>query len=341
VTETATVEPPTVSPPAALPPTGPLADLILVRLLPSSKSQPSPTKIREDLSGFFRHRPSAEKFTDTLAGLRTAGLITPKGQHLTDAGRTRALAYLGVKKLPAKANWGTIKTKYLVPKALNVSPDSIRDAKKLAPLLLKRKLNLPAGTNLTLPDVFEAIACRELGFPEHTTLKSLVPILLGRVIGSSESLDRRQAESVVPRVLLGAKRRGAEGLRETVLTGWITEERPVPSDEWDPPSRNVEDPFDLETFANTVKAAARTCPTGRFGDNKVFISHVWGQLTDNPQIHPLGFDGFKAKLVEANRENLLTLSRADLVQVMDPVDVRESETHHMNAVFHFISVERN
>jgi hypothetical protein len=119
-----------------------------------------------------------------------------------------------------------------------------------------------------------------------------------------------------------------EGLRAVALAA-LTTANAIP-----------DEPFDLDTFANTVKAVARTCPTGRFGDNKVFISHVWRQLQDQPQIAPLGLAGFKQKLVEANRENLLTLSRADLVQLMDPADVRESETAYLNAAFHFILVEK-
>jgi hypothetical protein len=38
---------------------------------------------------------------------------------------------------------------------------------------------------------------------------------------------------------------------------------------------------------------------------------------------------------------MLTLSRADLVQIMDPTDVAESETHYRNAVFHFILVDKD
>jgi hypothetical protein len=43
--------------------------------------------------------------------------------------------------------------------------------------------------------------------------------------------------------------------------------------------------------------------------------------------------------VEANAHRLLTLSRADLVQLMDPGDVAESETPYLNAVFHLILVD--
>ena len=96
----------------------------------------------------------------------------------------------------------------------------------------------------------------------------------------------------------------------------------------------------MKTFASVVKAAARASPTGRFGDNKVFISHLWRQLRTDPRFAALGPAGFKARLVEAHRADLLTLSRADLVQLMDPADVSESETPYLNAAFHFVLVDK-
>jgi hypothetical protein len=47
------------------------------------------------------------------------------------------------------------------------------------------------------------------------------------------------------------------------------------------------------------------------------------------------------RLVEANHAGLLHLSRADLVQAMDPADVRESEASYLGAPFHFIRIEED
>ena len=49
---------------------------------------------------------------------------------------------------------------------------------------------------------------------------------------------------------------------------------------------------------------------------------------------------FKQRLTEANNAGLLTLSRADLVEVMDHTDVQESETRYLNAEFHFVLLEK-
>ena len=42
---------------------------------------------------------------------------------------------------------------------------------------------------------------------------------------------------------------------------------------------------------------------------------------------------------EANNARLLNLARADLVQAMDPEDVRLSEVAYLNASFHFIRID--
>jgi hypothetical protein len=321
--------------------TGPLADLILVRLLTEKRSL-GEKRLRADVGPFFRRPPSDDQFAAVRDGLGAAGLAlvgTRGGLTLTDAGRARALEYLGVTELPARSNWGTIKAKFLVPKALGVSAGTVDTADKLAAVLLKRKLRLPVGTPATLAGVFNAIACREAGFPDVVVsdLRGLRPYLLGKAIKSPDQVDAEDVEKVAPRVLLDApaKRSRTDALRAVALLG-------LTGDEQEPtrPSAGEAGAFDLEAFANTVTSAARKSPTGWFGGNKVFISHVWRQLAAEPPFARLGPDGFRRKLVEANRERLLTLSRADLVQVMDPADVRESETTHLNAVYHFVLVER-
>jgi hypothetical protein len=101
-------------------------------------------------------------------------------------------------------------------------------------------------------------------------------------------------------------------------------------------------PLDLKTLADKVKdVAAQVGEEGRFGTNKTFINHVWKQLKDDPQFSGLDYDGFKNKLIEANREGLLTLSRADLPQIMDRDNVRDSEINYPPyTTYHFILNDR-
>jgi hypothetical protein len=89
-----------------------------------------------------------------------------------------------------------------------------------------------------------------------------------------------------------------------------------------------------------VRELADTSPTGHFGEHKVFISHVWDRFREDQASNGMTREEFDRRLVEANRENLLTLSRADLVDAMDPADVQASEIRLSHSTFHFIRTDR-
>jgi hypothetical protein len=90
-------------------------------------------------------------------------------------------------------------------------------------------------------------------------------------------------------------------------------------------------------FAERVVSAARTVPPGQFS-RKVFIHHAYEAARDQPGFKGMTLDQFKARLVESNRAGHLELSRADLVEAMNPEDVRRSNTHVMGATFNFIRI---
>jgi hypothetical protein len=336
-------------------PAGLAGDLVLARLLPPMKRPPSPGRVRADVARFFRDRPSDERWQEMIDALVGAGLATAKPLRLTDAGRARALQFLGVGELPPRSSWGTIQAKFLAPKALGLSPadaDALRRycrEDNLAALLLTRRFCLALGPNAGLGAALEALACRELGFPESTTWNEVKGLALARLIHSDEPLDEKRLKKALPRVLLGARTGGVRGLRGVLLDGWADGGQPASSaqptrqgrPEEEKPQKQAEPAeFDLPAFARTVRAAARDCPAGRFGDNKVFIAHVWRRLRDEPGFPPMDLPAFKQRLTEANNAGLLTLSRADLVQVMDPEDVRESQTRYLNAEFHFVLLDK-
>ena len=97
--------------------------------------------------------------------------------------------------------------------------------------------------------------------------------------------------------------------------------------------------FNLETFATKVKEAARNSKTGWFGNNKVFISHVWQQLKAESNDFGLTEEQYKNHLIEASKEGLVRLARADLPDDADPNDVRDSEISYLTGVFHFIFLD--
>lgn len=106
----------------------------------------------------------------------------------------------------------------------------------------------------------------------------------------------------------------------------------------------------LEEFAARVHAAVThverryTSPEERggwyVGDRRVFIAYVWRQLeAERPATAPsYTLAQFKARLLEANRAQLVMLARADLVEVMNPADVAESEIRYLGATFNFLAV---
>lgn len=97
--------------------------------------------------------------------------------------------------------------------------------------------------------------------------------------------------------------------------------------------------FDLAAFAvQVLEAAKRTKTAGRFGNDRVFINHVWRQF--KREQHPKGMDleAFKQRLVEANRRRYLSLACADMAPIHDQADVKESEIHYRSATFHFVCI---
>ncbi len=319
-------------PPATL-----LGQLILVRLLGAGKKPPASMRLRDDVAKFFRHAPDPEEWQTQIDELVCGGLLTNKPMGLTDAGRAEALAFLGLKSLPPRANWRSIQAKYLLAKALGLPTESrqrIKDAKKLAAEVLKRHYGLPARVQ-SLTQALDALASKliyeQLGLDGDWNLKAVQAAVLGQLFEPPVRLDLRKLADQLPKHIVGARSGGMKGLREAILLRWVESS-----------IRGAGAPveFDLSAFARTVQAVARHSPTGWFGDNKVFISHVWRQLQKEPGFPRLALADFKHRLGEANNAGLLRLSRADLVQAMNPDDVRESETPYLNAVFHFILIER-
>lgn len=317
----------------------PLSDWVLVRLLMPGKKPPAPAAIHKDLALLFGGGLTKERVTTALNDHRATGMLPSKGQDLTDAGRSRALATLGLTELPPRCNWGMIKAKYLVPKALGLTPWSeseiarVNTADKLAARLLIAKYDLPVSADTNLNGVLESLVCKLAGFPGCTNFKELSATVMSRELQADPPLPVKDAAKVAPRLLLGTSKAGIDGYRMKVLGGMFTDRvEPVPT--------AAIDSIELHAFSERVNSLAPTCPSGWSGDDLVLISHVWNHVRGNPDFHSFDLRAFKSKLLDANRVQLLTLSRADLVQSLDPHDVTESETTYLNSVFHFIKIRK-
>ncbi|HKI17393.1 MAG TPA: hypothetical protein VKA15_05915, partial [Isosphaeraceae bacterium] len=238
-------------------------------------------------------------------------------------------------------NWSTVIAKYLFPKAAGLSEDAaakLDNADKLAALVLKRKYDLAAGAGSTVNQVLEAVACKQLGFPQETTLDGLLCAVLSDLMGS-ERLTKEKLIKQLPVFKTGMAAAKADAARCQVVRDWLGGAPSAPRLVEQPEPRPAE-PFDLPVFAATVRALAANSPAeDRFHDNKVFIAALWRASQREPNFPRLSPAEFKERLVEANSHSLLHLSRADLVQEMDPQLVADSEAEYLNATFHFVLLE--
>ena len=82
----------------------------------------------------------------------------------------------------------------------------------------------------------------------------------------------------------------------------------------------------------------RSSPTGRFGDDKVFVVHVFRVLSNDPVFAAMGLDGFKQRLAEANNARRLDLSRGQHGRGHGPdFDVELSKVAYLGSCeFHFV-----
>jgi len=335
-----------------------IGSLVLSRLLAAGDKGDTTARIKKDLEPLLVHRWEGAALTEridrTLAELESSGLVAlvrgkskkavPKVM-LTAAGRQQGLDFLGVAQLKPKTTWGSLKKTYLPARVLGMPASSDATFKALSKdpgfkaVLLTKQFGLPLAGCPKLKDAAGALAWKLMGFDSNRAFNvaEVQKALLDRELGEHRPANSKKAIDRLLAHRLGARRDDAKELRDAVLRGWIDEHdlaREKPFSSPSPPLHG----FDLRLFAERVKAAARTCSTGRFGDSKVFIAHVWFSLQADPAFRAMDLAAFKERLAEANNARLLDLSRADLVQAMDPNDVRQSEVHYLNATFHFVRI---
>lgn len=100
-----------------------------------------------------------------------------------------------------------------------------------------------------------------------------------------------------------------------------------------PPPRKPRAPKVQKTFAEEVADA--TDRAQKFGQHKAFISSVYDNM---PSSTRGSFEEFRNKLLAANKEAELSLSRADLVAAMDKKLVSDSLVSDGGAEFHFVNI---
>jgi hypothetical protein len=252
----------------------------------------------------------------------------PQPLSLTEAGRSTVLAWLGMDAVPDKLSWKDVRDKWLPAAVVPADQRAVyRDDKRVVPLLLGQALDV--GPAESVEAAVAAAVSRDVGYPQCHSLDELVSAVLSKRLGKTvPPLTAKQRATLVPAAVFGLPDARPAAVRAAAVKRWATdgEEAPPP-----PPPPAAED---LSAFAERVNGAAAASSTGRWGDDKVFISHVHRHLNDGSDLAE-----FKRRLVEANTAGLIRLARADLVAAMDPADVRESEAAHpLGAEFHFVRI---
>lgn len=340
-------------------PLSPVEVLVLTRLLPVSEKGETKAKIQKDLEPLLGHRWSGRVLTDvldrTLIKLASKGLVARRHvkskqavppMELTAEGRQTILDFLKVKQLPTKPkpNWNKLKHSLLMAPALDLPGpgEPLFKDDGFRAVLLRKQYGLSLGDYPTLAQVRTEWLRKTLGMgaKEKVNLETVQAALLKKELGDGAPTDSKKVLNRLLARQLRARRDDTKELRDEVLRHWVDRSLGIPESGAEPPPTP---PFDLHHFAERVVVAARACPTGRYGESKVFIVHVWRLLRDDPEFRGMDFPTFKERLAEANNARLLDLSQADLVQAMDPEDVHLSEVSYLNARFHFIRTdpERN
>jgi len=329
--------------------------MILVRLLAAGKP-PTRSDLDRALKRYYVDRLDLTStqwlslLDSALERLQSENLLRTRPYRLTDAGRAAVQEFLGVDSLPSNVKWQTLRNRYLVTTALGLRPKSktewerIGTSDGLRASLLIQHFDLQIPPYSTPARALHALAWKQLGEERAVTPPLGMDFTRNNVLSATLLAGRKSTRPAEPLAAqaVGAASSHPDKLREAVLKRWLDkhEKRGAELEVEDaPPARETDRPeLDLHAFATRVLEIARSATSGRFGDNKVFIADVWDRFQSDAS--GISREEFDDHLVEANRRDLLTLSRADLIGAMDLDDVQRSEIQRPRASFHFVRTDR-
>ncbi|MEZ6127458.1 MAG: hypothetical protein R3C59_02090 [Planctomycetaceae bacterium] len=304
-----------VSPPSML------GNLILARMI-AGKNPPTRSDLVKALKPLF---PADLRGSDgdwkelvnrTLEELAASEKITDavRNIRITQAGERDLKAFLNVDALPERKQWGSIKKSYLTPLAIGARPTKTE------------------ANNATSSDGFKA---------------AVLVKLFGLRLNPYPSLPQA-IRALVAQKGVKTQTNSLDSLRDAFLENWISS---LSADnvysERDSRASTPKTPIhrpttDLTVFATKVKDIARSLRNESTGE-KVLISRIWQQFqSQNTVEDAITRNQFDQNLLLSNREQLLTLSRAELLGNVSDQERQESEvTPASGDGFHFVRTDRN
>lgn len=341
-----------------------LADLLLSRLLFADKKGMTVSELKAALKAIAGSELSntaySEQIETTLTNLSEQGYTQPVSSsryQLSDRGGQHILDALNLKTLPPRLQWQTLKNTDWIAHTLTLPALSTETRKRLGEADGLRAAILQQGFDLsiapfgTLTQARNALLWQQLcdaktaerlqaqlpdlrqqAFNQGTVMAAL----LNDLLQTAKPLPWDKALSQLVAKVAHAKRTSPDELRTAILRQAVTSTAsPSPSTDTTPTPAPLSD----EAFAELTLNAAKATQDGRLGDAKVFISRVWATLQQQHPDLTLSLEDFKQRLLTANQQRRLDLSRADLAYALDAHDVSASEINHLNSTFHFIRLD--
>jgi hypothetical protein len=286
------------------------------------------------------------RLEEVVRALVEQGNVTSSGRirrMATEQGRAAVALAVGLEALPPAIRFGSLRNR-LAARALGLAPSAATDSARLRAGILARHLGLRLP-DPTLTQVGNALAWKQLGVDDSApfTRAAVLRRALAQQLPGVQIEEEQKGLAQLAAKAVAARRTAPDELRLAVLSEWLgagaglaagSAPGPAASPAGQPGPAAAELP--PAGFAARVLAAAQGATSGRFGDRLVFISEVHRLLqTADPAATP-DLAGFKRLLFEANRVGALRLSRADLVEAMDPALVAASEIRLEGVEFHFL-----
>jgi hypothetical protein len=293
----------------------------------------TPRSMRELQAALARYRGDDANEADWRGG------IVASIERLRRDGRLDDRRGRGPRGSGTAMRWSAARDRILPALALGLeSMKGPMDKDDLAAAIVARDLGLwTEGLPPSAASTADALVWRELGLrgkAKRLPDQVRAHFLRQRLRDSKGDGDAWRWLRQLAAQIIGAPSTSPESLRTALVARWLAGESLTKATAAVPLAVRS-----TRTFAEAVREAAHGTRDGRFGDRQVFIVSVWRNLRSDNEYGDLSLDDFKRRLIEAHRAGQLALVRADLVGVMDPTLVAESEITHLEARYHFLLEE--